>query len=165
VENVNNFWSVASLAFLLGALCGAFLYHVMSGAKSRSDKLASNLDQLQQEQKEYQQRVSEHFATSAHLINKLTDTYRDVHEHLANSADELCKDEEVRNRLSDSLLGSNALLSGKVSKRRNERTPPLEQPKDYAPKSSPDEQGALAAEEYDLNTTTEPAPEPDAEKK
>ena len=29
----------------------------------------------------------------------------------------------------------------------NERTPPLEQPKDYAPKGSPDEQGALA-EEY-----------------
>ena len=162
MEEMNNFWSVASLAFLFGALCGALIYHVASGSKSRNDKLASDLDQLRQEHKDYQQRVGEHFAASAHLINKLTDTYRDVHEHLANSADDLCRDEEVRNRLSDSLLGSNALLSGKISKRRNERTPPLEQPKDYAPKSSPDEQGALAAEEYDLSG---PASETDAEKK
>ena len=162
MEEMNNLWSVASLAFLFGALCGAFFYHVMSGTKFRNDRLASDLDQLRQEHKDYQQRVGEHFAASAHLINKLTDTYRDVHEHLANSADDLCRDEEVRNRLSDSLLSSNALLSGKISKRRNERTPPLEQPKDYAPKSSPDEQGALAAEEYDL---TGPASETDAEKK
>ena len=162
MEEMNNFWSVVSLAFLFGALCGAFIYHVASGTKSRGDKLAGDLDQLRQEHKEYQQRVGEHFAASAHLINKLTDTYRDVHEHLTNSADDLCKDEEVRNRLSDSLLGSNALLSGKISKRRNERTPPLEQPKDYAPKSSPDEQGALASEGYDLS---EPGREADTEKK
>ncbi len=164
MEDMSNFWLVVSLAFLFGALCGAFIYHVTSGVTSRNDKLADDLQQLQQEQKEYQQRVNEHFATTAHLINKLTDNYRDIHEHLANSADELCKDDEARNRLSDSLLGSNALLSAKTSKRRNERTPPLEQPKDYAPKSSPDEQGALAAEEYNL--TTEPTPElPDPEKK
>lgn len=162
MENMTNFWSVAGLAFLLGASCGAFIYHVMYGSKTRSDKLAKDLDLLQKDQKDYEQRVSEHFATSAHLINKLTDTYRDVHEHMTNSADELCKDEEVRNRLSDSLLGSNALLSGKIAKRRNERTPSLEQPKDYAPKSSPDEQGALAAEDY---TPSEAPAEPDAEKK
>ncbi len=147
MENMNVLWFVGSLAFLAGILCGALVYHLLSGAKSRSGRLESQLDELQQEFKEYQARVGDHFTTSAHLINKLTDTYRDVHEHLANGAEDLCKDEEVRNRLGDSLLSSNALLSGKIHKRRNERTPPLEQPKDYAPKSGPDEQGALA-EEY-----------------
>ncbi|WP_160171815.1 YhcB family protein [Endozoicomonas elysicola] len=158
---MNVLWFVGSLAFLAGILCGALVYHLLSGSKSRNGKLENQLDELQQEFKEYQERVGDHFTTSAHLVNKLTDTYRDVHEHLANGAEGLCKDEEVRNRLGDSLLSSNALLSGKVHKRRNERTPPLEQPKDYAPKSSPDEQGALA-EEYGFSS--EPAKEASVDK-
>ncbi len=161
MENMNVLWFVGSLAFLAGILCGALVYHLLSGSKSRNGKLENQLDELQQEFKEYQERVGDHFTTSAHLVNKLTDTYRDVHEHLANGAEGLCKDEEVRNRLGDSLLSSNALLSGKVHKRRNERTPPLEQPKDYAPKSSPDEQGALA-EEYGFSS--EPAKEASVDK-
>ena len=143
MENMNVLWFVGSLAFLAGVLCGVIVYHLLSGSKSSNGKLAKQLDELQQEFKEYQQRVGDHFTTSAHLINKLTDTYRDVHEHLAQGAEDLCKDAEVRNRLGDALLSTNALLSGKVQKRRNERTPPLEQPKDYAPKPQ-DEQGALS---------------------
>ncbi len=145
MENINVLWFVGSLAFLAGVLCGAIVYYLLFGSKSNNGKLAKQLDELQQEFKEYQQRVGDHFTTSAHMINKLTDTYRDVHEHLAHGAEDLCKDEEVRSRMGDALLSTNALLSGKVQKRRNERSSPLEQPKDYAPKSQ-DEQGALSEE-------------------
>ena len=144
MEEMNVLWFVGSLAFLAGLLLGAFLYHLLSGSKNRNGKLEVQLNEMQQEFKEYQDKVGDHFTTTAHLINKLTDTYRDVHEHMANGAEDLCEDEEIRNRLSDALLGSNALMSGKINKRRNERTKPLEQPKDYAPKNSPDEKGVLA---------------------
>ncbi|WP_067514476.1 YhcB family protein [Endozoicomonas ascidiicola] len=161
VENMNVLWFIGSLAFLAGILCGAFVYHILSGSKTRNGKLETQLDELQQEFKEYQQQVGDHFTTSAHLVNKMTDTYRDIHEHLATGAESLCKDEDVKNRLNDSLLGSNALISGKVHKRRSERTPPLEQPKDYAPKNNPEEQGALS-EDYGIKT--EPEKEVDLEK-
>ena len=135
---MNDLWSVGSLAFFVGTLCGALIYHFLLGSRFRSSRLESQLDEVQQGFKEYQERVGDHFNTSAHLINKLTDAYRDFHQHVANGAEDLCKDEEVRNRLGDSLLSGSTLLSGKIHKRRNERTPPLEQPKDYVPKSSAD---------------------------
>ncbi len=144
MEEMNVLWFVGSLAFLAGVLCGALIYHLLSGSRNHSGKLEGQLDDLQQEFKEYQDRVGDHFTTTAHLINKLTDTYRDVHEHMSNGAENLCDDEEVRNRLSDSLLSSSALLSGQISKRRNERAKPIEQPKDYAPKVNPEQTGTLA---------------------
>lgn len=153
MEEISVLWFVGSLAFLGGILCGALVYHLLSGSKTRNGKLEGQLDEMQQEFKEYQQQVGDHFTTSAHLINKLTDAYRDVHEHMANGAENLCEDEEVRTRLGDSLLSSNALLSGKVIKRRNERAKPTEQPKDYAPKVSPEERGTLA-EEFGMSSGT-----------
>ena len=125
-------------------LAGAVLYHLLAGSKSERGKLQNQLDDLQHDFKDYQNKVSDHFSTTAHLINKLTDSYRDVHEHMANGADTLCEDESVKNTLSDALLGSNALLSGKITKRRTERPKPLNQPKDYAPKNAPDETGTLS---------------------
>ena len=156
MEEMNVLWFVGSLTFLAGLLLGALLYHLLSGSKTRNGRLEGQLDEMQREFKEYQDKVGDHFTTTAHLINKLTDTYRDVHEHMANGAENLCEDEEVRNRLSDALLGSNALMSGKVNKRRNERTKPLEQPKDYAPKNSPDEKGVLS-EEFGVEGPVAPA--------
>ncbi|OED44555.1 hypothetical protein ACH42_07115 [Endozoicomonas sp. (ex Bugula neritina AB1)] len=155
---MNVLWFVGSLAFLAGILCGALIFQLLSSSKSRNGKLEGQLEELQGEFREYQDRVGDHFTTTAHLINKLTDTYKDVHEHMANGAEALCEDEETRNRLSDSLLSSNALLSGKISKRRNERTKPVEQPRDYAPKSSPDEKGSLA-EDFGVKPETMQAPD------
>ena len=157
MEEMNVIWFVGSLAFLGGMLAGALLYHLLAGSRSERGKLQSQLDNLQHDFKDYQDKVSDHFSTTAHLINKLTDSYRDVHEHMANGAENLCEDETVKNRLSDSLLGSNALLSGgtKPIKRRTERPTPLEQPKDYAPKSASDEKGTLS-EEFSVNTESKP---------
>ena len=158
MEEMNVIWFVGSLAFLGGMLAGALLYHLLAGSKSERGKLQSQLDELQHDFKDYQDKVSDHFSTTAHLINKLTDSYRDVHEHMANGAENLCDDEIVKNRLSDSLLGSNALLSGasKPIKRRTERPAPLQQPKDYAPKAAPDETGTLS-EEFSAKTESKPA--------
>ena len=120
------------------------MYHIFAGSSSRNGKLADQLDELQREYMDYKDKVADHFTSTAHLINKMTDTYKDVHEHMANGAESLCQDEQVRSRLGDSLLGSNTLLSGKIFKRRNERVKPVEQPKDYAPKIKPEEKGTLS---------------------
>lgn len=156
MEEMNVIWFMGSLVFLGGMLAGALLYHLLAGSRSERGKLQSQLDDLQHNFKDYQDKVSDHFSTTAHLINKLTDSYRDVHEHMANGAENLCEDEAVKNRLGDSLLGSNALLSAKQpSKRRTERPTPLEQPKDYAPKMAADEKGTLS-EEFGVKAESKP---------
>lgn len=144
MEEMNVLWFIGSLAFLGGMLVGALLYHLLAGSKAECGKLQGQLDEMHHEFNDYQSKVSDHFSTTSHLINKLTDSYRNVHEHMASGAENLCEDESVKNLLSDSLLSSNALLSDKITKRRTERTKPLEQPKDYAPKTQPDEKGTLS---------------------
>lgn len=156
MENVNLIWLAGSLAFLGGGLCGALLYHLLAGSSSRNGKLAGQLDELQQEFRDYQDKVSDHFTTTAHLINKLTDTYRDVHEHMANGAESLCRDDSAKATLGDALLGSNALASGKTFKRRTERATPVEQPRDYAPKIRAEDKGTLA-EDFGIKTSKEEA--------
>ena len=156
MEDINVLWFVGSLAFLGGMLAGALLYHLLAGSRSERGKLQNQLDELQNDFKDYQNKVSDHFGTTAHLINKLTDSYRDVHEHMANGAESLCEDEAVKNRLSDALLSSNALLSGKMTKRRAERSKAIEQPKDYAPKQASDERGTLS-EEFGMKPEDKPA--------
>ena len=144
MEDVNVLWFVGSLAFLAGLMGGALLYHLLAGPRSDRGKLEEQLKDLEGEFKDYQDSVSEHFNTTAHLINKLTDSYKDVYEHMATGAESLCDDDSVKNRLSDTLISSSALLTGDIPKRRTERTKPLEQPRDYAPKNAPDEKGTLA---------------------
>ena len=149
MEEMNVLWFVGSLIFLGGMLAGALLNHLLPGSTSERGKLQNQLDELQNDFKDYQEKVSDHFGTTAHLINKLTDTYRDVHEHMANGAETLCEDESVKNRLSDALLSSNSLLSGNNTTtitRRSARPMPLQQPKDYATKTTPDEKGTLSEE-------------------
>ncbi|WP_448216370.1 YhcB family protein [Endozoicomonas sp. 2B-B] len=153
MENVNVLWFLGSLAFLAGMTGGALLYHLLAGPRSDRGKMEAQLIELEADFKQYQDNVADHFNTTAHLINKLTDSYKDVYEHMANGADSLCNDDRVKNKLSDSLISSTALSSGQIPKRHSERAKPLEQPLDYAPKTTaPDEKGTLSE---DFMVTTE----------
>ena len=129
MEISNLLWTMGGVAFLTGLVMGALMYHFMAGGRSGGN-LRARVIELEAELKDYQNKVSDHFSTSAHLVNRLTESYRDIHEHLATSASELCTDELTRHRLNDSLLSTQAI---------NSKAIPTEQPKDYAPKAEADE--------------------------
>ncbi|MDD7805045.1 MAG: DUF1043 family protein [Endozoicomonas sp. (ex Botrylloides leachii)] len=156
MENVYLLWLIGCLAFLGGALCGAVLYHIFMGSKYHNSKLAEQLDELQHEFVSYKEKVADHFTSTAQLANKMTEAYKDVHEHMANSADTLCQDEHIKNQMSDLLLGSNTLLSGKILKRKTPSITSVEQPKDYAPKNKSGDKGTLA-EDFGLEQNKEVA--------
>ena len=137
MEISNLLWTTGGIAFFTGLVIGIVLYHFLAGGRPAGN-LRSRVTELEAELKEYKDKVADHFSTSAHLVNRLTDTYRDVHEHLATSANELCVDELTRHRLNDALLGSSAI------QHRGERTTPLEQPRDYAPRKDPESEGTLS---------------------
>lgn len=122
MEISNFLWTVGGLAFFTGLVMGVLLYHYLAangGAALNNARIA----ELEAELKEYQTKVADHFSTSAHLINRMTESYRNIHDHLAESANKLCTDELTRHRLDDALLSSQVI----------HHTEP-EQPKDYAPK-------------------------------
>ncbi|WP_257274589.1 YhcB family protein [Endozoicomonas sp. ONNA1] len=157
MENVNVLWFVGSLAFLAGIVGGVLLYHLLAGPRSDRGKMEAQLVELEAEFKQYQDSVADHFNTTAHLINKLTDSYKDVHEHMANGAESLCDDDNVKNKLSDSLISSTALLSGQIPKRRSERPKPLEQPLDYAPKTTASDEKGTLSEDFRITSEAQEA--------
>lgn len=139
-------WLIGCLAFFMGGACGVLIYHVFLSAGLPGRKLSDQLDEIQHEYMEYKDKVNDHFTTTAHLINKMTDTYKNIYEHMADGAESLCHDEQVKSCMTDTLLSSNTLLSeqDKPIKRRNAKDHPLKQPKDYAPKTKPEEMGMLS---------------------
>jgi uncharacterized membrane-anchored protein YhcB (DUF1043 family) len=109
------------------------------------------LDQVLQDKKAYEDEVVEHFSDTAKLLNGLTESYRDVHNHLAKGAATLCQGEGPV--LLDRL--ENGRESAEIPAQLADTQPPL----DYAPKTSPDEKGMLN-EEFGLDRqATEAVPE------
>jgi uncharacterized membrane-anchored protein YhcB (DUF1043 family) len=90
----------------------------------------------------YQRDVTEHFAHTSQLVNNLTQSYRDVHEHLANGALKLATpaiSRQILDSANNSLGGDNrSYISGQH----------IEPPRDWAPKA-PGTKGTLS-EDYGL---------------
>ena len=100
-----------------------------------------------------QARVEEHFAGSAQKLDALTQQYKEVYSHIAAGAAELCPGTEVprfealdapETESDSAVLEADDLV--------------VEPPRDYAPKSSPDDPGVLN-ERFGLETTDVPPTE------
>ena len=70
------------LALIIGILLGALALRRFGG---QSD-LERRLQQSEQQFKDYQTDVTEHFAETSRRVNALTQSYREVHDYLASSA-------------------------------------------------------------------------------
>ena len=137
----------ALFATLIGACVGALLYK-FTGPDSPSRKMRERAERAEEELKRYQQDVTHHFADTSKLVNNLTQSYRDVYEHLANSALKL-----TTPALSRQILESaeRQLLADDTTQLKDE---PLEAPRDWAPKTGT---GQLS-EEYGLEDEEQPEP-------
>jgi len=85
VEVVIIALTCAAAGFAIGFL---FARNGTEQAKQNAN-LQADLAASQEALKDYQQKVTSHFQESATLINELTQTYRDVHNHLAKGASDL----------------------------------------------------------------------------
>ncbi len=126
--------AAAFLGFFLGWLAG----RNTSAATQKCRQLENKLERVEQDRKAYEDEVVEHFTETATLLNSLTESYREVHNHLANGAATLCQ-------------GKGPVSMARL---RNDRDPAEipddlvtpHPPLDYAPKTSPDEKGMLNEE-------------------
>lgn len=77
---------ITGLLCLLGGAALAAFFLRLWGPPNRTREMEERLYRAEDELKKYQQDVTEHFAHTSELVNNLTQSYREVYEHLANSA-------------------------------------------------------------------------------
>ena len=86
-----NMMLAGLIGFCLGALVMFFIMHHGQANSKNED--------VEQKLKDYQGSVEQHFAKTADLIDHLTDSYKQVFEHLSDSAEDLLTDEQIQRQL------------------------------------------------------------------
>ncbi|GGB83482.1 hypothetical protein GCM10011352_06660 [Marinobacterium zhoushanense] len=166
----SNAWTLSLVGVAIGLVIGYLLGRSNS---SRQQEMASELDAARAELNKYKDEVTEHFETTAELVNGLTEQYRRVHQHLATGAQTLCSNEQPGEALQASLqprLHKQDIptVTDAVDNAEVEELP--EPPRDYAPKHA-DQEGTLS-DRYGLKAAQEdgeeeqtPPPDVPADKK
>lgn len=129
-------WLVGLGCLLAGAVIGAVMFKVLLSDEAKVRELEEQLQTLSEEHEQYKSNVHNHFSNSAHLLGKLTDSYREVFLHMAEGALTLCPD-YISSQMSLS-TDTRSLLGGESGK-----SAPLAPPLDYAARSEPGRKGAL----------------------
>lgn len=89
----NWIWITGLISLTLGVACGAGITYLMAGSgRRRTIELQEKLDQMQQEFDSYRNQVGQHFRKTSELVQAMTDSYRNVYEHLAKGSETLCQD-------------------------------------------------------------------------
>jgi len=134
-----TFWVTAAACTLAGGIVGWLANRMFAPGEHERRQLEAELDKAREELASFRSDVTEHFKGTADRINRLTEDYRDLHQHLSAGALGLCE-----------ATGSNdvPMLNSLSSSQRDapaQSAPPL----DYAPRGA-DKPGVLN-EDYDLD--------------
>jgi len=131
-------WFAGIACLALGVVLGAAFASRLGGGPGRVRELEEQLRRLRESEREYRENVSEHFSATAELVKQMTESYKDVYQHLAHGAQSLCS-AEVASRLLP-VSGDSAFEHGAAEGSELGVLPP----KDYAAKPDPSSKGALA---------------------
>jgi len=134
--------AAGAVLLLVGLAVGVLIGRRQSPSELKYRETERKLDQVLQDKKAYEDEVVEHFGETARLLNNLTENYRDVHNHLAQGASNLCPD--------DGPVSLERLQNDGDPKEIPAELEDIQPPLDYAPKTSPDEKGMLN-EEFGLD--------------
>ncbi len=138
-------WLVGIGALAVGMVIGVLIAGRLNASPSRIRQLENEIRQLKDNHSEYRNSVSDHFSMTAELVQHMTESYRDVYQHLASGAQDLCSS-DVANKLLPT--ESDAVFEPQ----NTEEAGPLAPPRDYAAKQSPDQKGALS-EDFGIEKT------------
>ncbi|HFD80224.1 MAG TPA: DUF1043 family protein [Gammaproteobacteria bacterium] len=84
-------WAIGLIAFACGVLAGIAVGQLLQGGNRRVREMQQRLDALQKELDDYREQVGQHFLKTSELVQKMTDSYREVYEHLASGSQALCE--------------------------------------------------------------------------
>ncbi len=128
-------WLTGIVCLAIGVAAGFFIAPRFSNSNpEKIVELEIKIQDLQRHHADYREHVSEHFSATADLVHNMTESYRDVYQHLARGAQDLCN-EEVAGKLLPS--ADQSMFSGPDGDT-------MEPPKDYAPRRVGTQSGALS---------------------
>jgi uncharacterized membrane-anchored protein YhcB (DUF1043 family) len=133
----------AATFFLIGAGIGHLFSRKNQSGDQTVQELENKLIQSENQLKRYQQEVTEHFLKVSHLTTNMSQSYRQIHEHLATSAIRLASPEIGRQLLKSG--GSDLNLTDEDGKPLI-NPEDVQPPRDYAPKVP----GGILSEDYGL---------------
>lgn len=84
---------------IVGLLVGGGIGALATWWISRARGGAVSVMQLKQENDRFRNEVTEHFVETAHLINQMTDSYKQVFDHLSSGAEKLVDNKSLAERL------------------------------------------------------------------
>ncbi len=131
-------WIIVTSCLLIGVIIGLLIGGRLSANPNRVRELEAEIKAAQEKERRYRDSVSDHFSMTADLVHHMTESYREVYEHLASGAQDLCPD-DVASKLLPSRPDAKFQGEGE-----DEEIGALVPPKDYAAKATPDQKGALA---------------------
>ncbi|MDB6061817.1 MAG: hypothetical protein JWM78_1920 [Verrucomicrobiaceae bacterium] len=126
-------WIIAIVAVIVGSAVGFFINRYLNPLPRRGREFEEQLHALQEQHKNYRYDVNAHFNNTAELLGHLANSYREVHNHLARGAIDLCDPGAVK------LL---KLLPEQAPVLEEQLAAAIEPPRDYALRS-PYDKGVL----------------------
>lgn len=128
-------WLTGIVCLAIGVAAGLLIARrIDSSNPGKVEELEARVAELQRFHDDYREHVSDHFNMTADLVQQMTESYRDVYQHLARGAQDLCNDE----------IAAKLLPSADQINFSSEEDNTLEAPKDYAPKRVKSQSGALS---------------------
>lgn len=131
---------IALVGILVGSVGGFFGGRWWSTHHDKTAALSQQLDETHAEYAHYQDQVDQHFRHTAELINNLTHSYSEIHQHLAEGAQRLSKRSLAKARIEQNFLQAQRISNSQTAAIDSTE---LGAPKDYAPKQA-HESGDLA---------------------
>jgi uncharacterized membrane-anchored protein YhcB (DUF1043 family) len=154
VYELNQLIFAAAACFILGGVAGMVFSNSKDTANKKNKELEKSLEDSQSELRQYQNQVNDHFRKTAELVRELNESYRGVHQHLAQGAHQLAQ------------MNPSAYLSLIGGRNEEDLTEEelahIQQPLDYSPKKSPNEKGMLQ-EDFGLEKVKPQGEEEDVE--
>jgi uncharacterized membrane-anchored protein YhcB (DUF1043 family) len=141
----------SALSLAVGIIIGIIGTRLLSANGKKTAKMEKHLTDTENKMNTYKQEVSQHFEKTAILIDELNESYRNVHNHLADAAHSL-SDEPYNSTSIKTIPAKEQIEAITEQKITSDTAPPL----DYAPKTSPLEPGMLD-ESFGINGDKKPA--------
>ena len=140
---------VGIIVGVAGLLLGAGLHRGVGSSSAKIRNLKKELARSEEKNRDYQQNVADHFSETASLLNGLTRQYKNIHDHLAVGAEQLCRDNHGQSLLAGSPIELKIEERAGSEPELGADHPHLQPPLDYAPKVTKATSGTLS-EEYGL---------------
>ena len=103
-------WLTGIACLLVGVVIGVVFSSRLNSSASRVQELESQIRDIKDNHMTYRDNVSDHFSLTADLVQHMTESYREVYQHLASGAQDLCSNEVASKLLpagSDAVFNSN----------------------------------------------------------